>query len=300
MEQLFKIKIFLINFIQTAETIIRILLFSKYFVKINNNEQKKELVILGNGPSLTSSLKKHASFFKDKDLMCVNHFPRTEYYELLKPEYYVSIAPDLWLDNIEEKFVEQSNALFSEMAEKTNWNIDFFFPYEARKFKRWQKKIRENKNINITFINQIPAEGWKWFRHMIFRMNLGMPRPHNVMIPSIFLGLNMGYKKIYLVGADHSWLPEITVNDDNIALINQKHFYDAKNSKHQPLDKKGKGERKLHEILHKFMLAFAGYFILKDYAESLNAEILNATPGSYIDAFNRVNLENLKNNKNDG
>jgi hypothetical protein len=89
-------------------------------------------------------------------------------------------------------------------------------------------------------------------------------------------------------------LPDITVNDNNDALINQKHFYDAKSSKHQVLDKKGKGQRRLHEILHKFMLAFAGYFVLREYAESLGAEILNATPNSYIDAFDRIKIENLK------
>ena len=39
--------------------------------------------------------------------------------------------------------------------------------------------------------------------------------PHNVLIPSIAIGLRLPFKKIYLAGADHSWLPEITVTDDN-------------------------------------------------------------------------------------
>ena len=298
MKVILAIQSFLKNISDVFATIARIILFSKFFPGIRNEKRDKDLVILGNGPSLVGSLKKHKDFLSDKDLMCVNHFPRTEFYEQLRPAYYMSIAPDLWLDDIDKQFVEQSNILFDEMAKKTTWKIQFFFPYEARKYKRWQKKLLTNKNINIIYINQIPSEGWKFFRHWVFRHNLGMPRPHNVMIPSIFTGLNLGYKKIYLIGADHSWLPEITVNEDNIALINQKHFYDIEDSKHQTLDKRGKGHRRLHEILHKFMLAFAGYFVLKEYAESLNAEIFNATPNSYIDAFDRIDLNKI--NTTDG
>jgi hypothetical protein len=87
-------------------------------------------------------------------------------------------------------------------------------------------------------------------------------------------------------------LSQIHVDDNNNALINQVHFYDATSSKSEVLDKRGKGARKLHEILHKFMLAFKGYFILKEYAEYKNVKIYNATPDSFIDAFERVKLEN--------
>jgi len=285
---------FFSNLSNAFSTIIRLVLLSKPFSKIKKIEQEKDLVILANGPSLTESIDKHKDFLESKDLMCVNHFPRTEFYQELKPKYLMSIAPDLWLDDIDNNFVEQSKLLFSEMNKKTTWDLVFFFPYEARKHKRWQNQLNDNKHIKISYINQIPAEGWKWFRHFVFRKNLGLPRPHNVLIPSIFFGLNMGYRKIYLLGADHSWLPEISVNDDNVALINQKHFYDAEHSKSETLDKRGKGARRLHEILHKFMLAFKGYFVLKEYAKSLNAEIYNATNKSYIDAFERINLDNLK------
>jgi len=47
------------------------------------------------------------------------------------------------------------------------------------------------------------------------------------------------------------------------------------------------------ELLTKFVHAFNGYFILKDYAKSQGTTIINATPGSYIDAFERVDLKSM-------
>jgi hypothetical protein len=112
------------------------------------------------------------------------------------------------------------------------------------------------------------------------------------------MSIAMGYKSIYLLGADHSWLSEITVTETNDALINQKHFYDSDHSKGLPLDKGGTGKRKLHEILFKFMTAFKSYFEIEDYAKNRNVIIYNATKGSFIDAFKRFNLKKYYNDEN--
>ena len=57
------------------------------------------------------------------------------------------------------------------------------------------------------------------------------------------------------------------------------------------MDNIGKGHRKMHEILEKWMLAFKGYFFIKEYAvNKKKSKIINITPNSYIDAFDRKNL----------
>ena len=121
-----------------------------------------------------------------------------------------------------------------------------------------------------------------------------MPRPHNVIIPSLMIAINLKYKNIYLFGVDHSWLSEITVTDGNDVLINQKHFYDENISKPNTMNKGGVGKRKLYEVLEKFMLSFRGYFIIKDYANYRKTKILNATKNSYIDAFEKVSINKNK------
>lgn len=284
------IQSFINSFANTIISLVRILVLTKWSENLKKYKLGKECVILGNGPSLVDSIREHRGFFEKKNLICVNHFPTTDLYESLKPEYFIASAPDLYYENIDEEFIVNSEKLFDAIHEKTYWKLHLFMPFEAKRYKRWQRKIKDNEMINIVYYNTTPIEGWQWFRHFLFKLNWGMPRPHNIMIPSIFLTLNMGYKKIYLTGVDHSWLPEITVDDQNNALINQKHFYDSLTSKATRLDKKGIGARKLHEILHKFMLAFKGYFVLLDYSKDLDSKIYNTTAKSYIDAFERIKL----------
>ncbi|WP_109829796.1 hypothetical protein [Reichenbachiella versicolor] len=291
---LFVIKVWLENAWKTLVSILRVAFLSKYNVNLPKLAEKEQgLVILGNGPSLKSDLTNWIHTLDSKDIMCVNHFPITQEYIDLKPKYYITSAPDLWLDDIDEKFVIASKKLFETMAEVTDWSITFFIPFEAKKYTRWKEQLVGNHNIKIVYFNNIGVEGFLSFSHLVYRLKLGMPRPHNIMIPSITNAIIMGYKKIYLWGVDHSWLPEISVTKQNDVLLHQKHFYDEGTSKASTLDKRGKGKRKLFEVLHKFMLAFEGYFLLKDFANSMNVEIINTTEGSFIDAFEKVSLKDL-------
>lgn len=287
--------LFIQNFIksslQVLESCVKIILLTKFNPRISTKRTHDEVVILGNGPSLTTSLTNHPNFLAGKELICVNHFPSTELYTNLKPSIYITSAPDLWLDDIDEHFVSQSKILFDNIARKTTWPLEFYIPFEAKKHKRWQNQVDHNTNIQISYYNNTPIEGWNWFKFRCFSLRWGMPRPHNVMIPSLMISIWKGYKRIYLLGADHSWLSEISVTDENEVLINQKHFYDYHSSVGKPLDKRGRGKRNLSELLHKFMTAFASYFEIKTFAERKNISILNATDGSFIDAFDRIKLD---------
>jgi len=288
-----KIQSWLSNLGAFLTTLIRLTLLSKFNLK-HTKGGHSQCVLLGNGPSFTPMLNNHESFLRGKDLICVNHFPTTDFYTTLKPGTYMTSAPDLWLDDIDQRFVDQSKHLFSTMAERTDWPMDFYIPYEAKKHLRWQEPLLQNPHINIVYYNNTPVEGWRSFRHFCFNRGWGMPRPHNVMIPSLMLAVRRKYQQVFLWGADHSWLSEISVNDQNQVLINQKHFYDQDQSQGRPLDKRGKGSRNLPELLTKFVLAFRGYFVIKEYAQERSVQIINNTPGSFIDAFDRqiLNISN--------
>ncbi len=290
-ELLIKIQYFIVRLLKIAESVLKILLWSKRTDLSEVKADFKEVVILGNGPSFKKMLSDYPDFLEGKDLICVNHFPSTEEYQKLQPKYFIASAEDLYYEDIEERFIEQSKKLFDAINEKTNWPLVLFFPFEARKYKRWQKQIIENKHIKIVYYNKTPIEGLALIRNSFYNLKLGMVRPHNIMIPSIFMSIWLGYKKIYLWGADHSWLKDISVNENNEALINQRHFYDENASKSLPMVWKKNERRKLHEILYKFMTAFKGYFDVGEYARSRGVEVLNCTKGSFIDAFKRINIE---------
>ncbi len=285
------IQTFLNQLTKTILTLIRIILLSKIPQKLSVDKKSRECVLLGNGPSLAQSLKEHPEFIDRRSLFCVNFFAVSQLYERLKPSIYVIAAPEIGMKKVRNSLLEKYADLFVTISQKTEWPLWLYLPFSLRRSTFFKNNIREtlsrNQNIKVRFFNNTPVEGFWRFCSFFFRLNLGMPRPHNVFIPSIFLAINLSFPKIYLLGADHSWLKEIYVDETNNVMIRQKHFYDADNSTPRPMLKKGKDKRRLHEVLIKFVYAFEGYFILEKYARSRKVKIINATPGSYIDAFER-------------
>ena len=78
-------------------------------------------------------------------------------------------------------------------------------------------------------------------------------------------------------------------------MLNQKHFYDEKTSKSKPMYLLGKRQRKLFEILKKFYLTFKAYIEIREYSDKKNVNIYNCTTRSFIDAFERRNIEDIIN-----
>lgn len=267
--------------------LFKVFVLSKFRTQVKYLTREREMLILGNGPSLNTLINNANSFLNDKDLLCVNFFPLTDFYHQLKPSYYITSAPELWIDNVNDNYVQKREALFKVLGEKTEWPLTLLIPFSARRFSSWQQAISKNLNIQVVYYNDIGIEGFDGLLFKLFKRNLAMPRPHNVIIPAIFSAINLGYKNIYLWGTENNQFLELSIDENNNALINHKHYYDENESKAKVMTKLGSGQRKVHEILHKFMLTFKGYHVLNNYALTRNAKVINQTPGSLIDAFER-------------
>lgn len=278
---------FLKKFGESILALIKVIWLSRFRTEIKALETDRDLIVLGNGPSLSESIENGAEFLKNKDLVCVNWFPLSSLFERLKPTTYITAAPELWINNLDGEYVKKRDALFKEIGKKTNWPLRFYIPFSARKSGSWKSLISGNSNIEIIYFNETGVEGFKCLKFWFFKKNLAMPRPHNVLIPAIFNGINLGYRNIYLWGAENNQFLEMSVDDNNNALMSHKHFYDSATAKPRIMKKKGHGKRHVHEILHKFMLSFEGYHILKEYARSRGVKVINKTPASMIDAFDR-------------
>jgi hypothetical protein len=287
--ELQKVTNFFSDLIQTKLSIIKILILSKWFVNLRKyGSEQNECVILGNGPSLTNDLKIHSVFINERKKFCVNFFALSEEYVRLKPEYYILAAPEFWLPSTTEWFEQQRNLLAQSFITNTKWKMKLFIPFNADKSKLCSTVIL-NKNIEIVYFNNIPVEGWQNIINPLFKANLGIPRPHNVLIPAIYLAINTGFKRIVLFGADHSWHEEIKVDDSNSVTVNHEHFYDKQDVR-LPMYKLDGKKYFLHDIFRKLHYAFKGYFILNNYAGYMSAKIQNASSRSYIDAFEKIRI----------
>lgn len=250
---------------------------------------KSKALILGNGPSLTAFIAENEELIQQSDLIAVNHLARSELFEILKPATLVLTPIEFW-DHAHDAFL---TAEFHKTADailsKTNWPLTIVAPSIAKHCAHAFKYFEKNSHISIAFVEMTPIDGHQGIANWIMKRNMGLPRPHNVLIPSIVIAINMGYKNVLLAGADHSWMPYVRVTERNQVVMVQKHFYDSKDAEEKAMyNASSKGfDRKLHEVLQKFTYAFKSYFVINAYAKSRGCEILNLTKGSYIDAFNR-------------
>lgn len=270
---------------QSLLSVVKIVLQSKLVTRLPGHfSNPDELLILANGPSLKRTVEESADFVHGKTLLAVNFCVTSPMFEQLKPELYLIADPLFWI------VPEKREQLFRTMAEKTTWDMNFLVPARALKNKEWQPLLAGNPHIRLYIYNTTPIEGFQGFCNWIFSKGWGVPRPHNVLIPSIAMGIRLPFKKIYLAGADHSWLPEITVTDDNVVLMHQKHFYDQNKSQAATVTQENLHSARLYTILYHMYVAFKSYFVLEDYARSRGKEVINVTPGSYIDAFKRMKI----------
>ena len=265
---------------QTLASIAKIILLSK-FGKISKSGIGEDIVILGNGPSLNTTISESAEFLALHKKLAVNFACNAPVFFDLRPEYYVLADPHFFASDAENVI-----SLWSNLA-KVDWQMTLFIPFKKNSSRL--SELASNKNIRIERYNLTPIEGFKGFCHKVFRSGLGMPRPRNVLIPSIMLAIAAGFKRIYIAGADHSWMKTISVNDNNEVVSIQPHFYKENEQEKKRVNTEYM-HYPLHQIVYSFYVAFKSYFEIKAYADSIGTEIWNIPRGSFIDAFPRKKL----------
>lgn len=218
------------------------------------------LYICGLGPSLADvDLDKLGEM--DIDTLVVNYFIKMSETTNLQPTYYLMG---------DEGFVRPKHRPALDLAVKLYpkakfiWKSSFprldsslkEYPCDKYYMAMYKGFYNSAKNIDITKIT--PAFG-------------------NVVCIAIAFGISLGYKKIVLLGADFN----------SFAFPNEVHCYDG--------GKATKKARRLALAQELFSYSFdaAVHENLAAYAKEKGIEIINATRGSLIDAYKRVDIPEL-------
>lgn len=240
----------------------------------------RTLIILGNGPSLRKTIDEDFDWLVGNDLMTVNFAPNTPDFFDLRPRFHV-LADGHFFKGIT---TDDNVRRLWENLKRVRWDLTLLIP---SKFRHLVKALLiDAPHIKTLFFNMTPVEGSAAVSHFLFDMGLGMPRPRNVMVPSLMCGIWMGYSKIYLCGADHTWTKTLDVTPENIVVSVQPHFY-KDNDKEETRVRETYRNIRLHEVLGSMATAFKSYCEISAYSRKKRVTILNATPGSMIDAFQR-------------
>lgn len=286
-------RIFLNNLGETLKALAFILFLSSVrYIKSSKNldktKIKKNCIVLGNGPSLKDAFKNGEVPYNDCDVLCVNLFCMSEHFWEVKPRYYLAIDGAFFAPNWDSQ--KDKVNYMKEAFKKIDWPMYFIIPCYAK-----NGGLLENLNnpsITIVRLNTAGIEGFKHFRHFIYKSRMGMPLCQNVTNFAICSAINMSYNNIYIYGADFSWMKDMHVNDDNILCQGESHVYDD--------NKVCKVTHfigyKMSTVCKAWSTAFRIHEILNDYATSKGVKIYNRTRGSYIDAYPRDYI--TKNNNN--
>lgn len=269
------------NTAKTAKSLAKALLLSRR-VSLKSAHPDKPLIIMANGPSLRQTIDSSSDILKKYPAMSVNFAPNTPDFFDLKPQYHIMADPLFFAANQPENI----RTLYENLA-RVGWELTLLIPNKHKK--NLPSEVTGNRNITIATFNFVGLDGFGPVRKLLYNSRLGMPRPRNVLIPALMCGIWLGFKKIYITGADHSWMQTISVDEANCVISVQPHFYKEDKGEQKRVDATYRNYR-LHEIVESFAIAFRSYHDLRRYTDSRGISIFNATPGSFIDAFERKSL----------
>lgn len=240
------------------------------------------LIILGNGPSLRRNIEEDLTLLQQSDCLAVNFAANTPEFADIKPKYYVLADPHFF----EKADTDANVGRLIENLNAVRFPLTLFIPSTAHK----HRSLFNNENIKVCTFPFIAIEGYEGFENLMYRHRKGMPRPRNVLIPSIMIGIWLGYREIYLLGTDHSWLQTLSVNDQNEVVSIQPHYYKEDNREEHRV-RETYITLRLHQVLESMMIAFRSYHSIRRYADRCGVSIFNACPSSMIDAFIRKPLQ---------
>ena len=265
----------------TAMSIAKIALLSGKHVTVPRADAGARMVILGNGPSLNETIAQSSDFLMQHHRLAVNFAANAPAFTTLQPKHYVLADPHFF-HAINEPNVARLWLALSQV----DWAMNLFVPVNVSLPPDVAGIIAGNACLRLHRYNLTPVEGAEWLENWAFKHLLGMPRPRNVLIPSIMIAIACGYRTIYIAGADHSCTRTLSVDDENNVVSIQPHFYKEDEKEVQRVNTEYM-QYPLHQILYSFYVAFRSYHTIARYAGHLGVDIFNITPGSFIDAFPR-------------
>ncbi len=300
MRAIFKnIYIWIISLFQSVVSLLSIIVFNRIGInrRIEKLACKKErpASILANGPSVKEIINERFDLLINTDLLALNNFANSDYFIQLKPKFYILF--DYAYFDYEYKNEKEENQNMSRNEErqvmnnleKIDWEMVLFVPYSPKE-RKMMSRFKNHKFLKVIEYHSTLIHGFTGFRNYMFRNNQGVPSTNNVIIPAMLLLSNIGYKTIYLYGAELSWTKTMDVDINNGKMFfKDSHFYDS--GKMRYFDKGG-----YRWWLEAIAKALKGTEDVAEYAKFKGVHIVNRTKGSFVDAFEYENPDSIEKN----
>ncbi|MBQ8580527.1 MAG: hypothetical protein IJ478_00375 [Alistipes sp.] len=248
-------------------------------------ERRPMMAVLGNGPSLKGELEELLRDPAARDFMAVNFFAEDERFMVLRPAYYVLSDPMFFRLTSLRGRIEQ---FYRTLNERVTWPMNLYVQYYNPEHFDYRAHLT-NPLIRIVRFHTITYYGFRAVRHWLFNHGLGSGNFGTVVQVGELIALQLGYRRVELYGVDHTLLERLTVDGENRLCRADRHFYDDDTTPHlKPMMQKvPEVPYTMAVYLQEVADLFRGHELLRDYADSLGAEIVNCTRSSMIDAYRR-------------
>ena len=211
-------------------------------------------------------------------------FAEDDRFEVVRPGYYVLSDPMFFRDS---ECRDRVAALYRTLDSKVTWPMTLYVQfYNPEKFD--YRAALPNPRIRIVRFHTQVYRGFGSVGFWLFRHGLGSANFGTVVQVGEYVALLLGYRQIELYGVDHTLLDGLCVDDANRLCRADRHYYDAGPRAPQPIYMKVPHVPYTMSVyLAEVAELFRGHEVLRDYAASLGARIVNRTRGSMIDAYER-------------
>jgi hypothetical protein len=285
---LLKINFILTQIVLTLRSLFVAFFLSNWLLPFRSNVSRnfklsKNILVIGNGPSavLSRNVLEHDVKI---DYLTLNYFANQQMFFLLKPRFYLMLDPNHF--NLREFEIRENENLLRLIANlnKVTWEMILFLPIGFKN--SGVLKMINNNNIVVYFFNNSTIQGFRFFKSVSFKKNLGIPMSKTVSIAAVYLALFMRYENVFILGMEHSWIKGLKVNCDNSISNSLEHFYKTKDS--------GVARpNKLSEFLYSQASVFAAHEDLHAFSLEISSRIINCTPDSYLDCYSRSTIDLL-------
>lgn len=256
------------------------------------NQYSGRCCVLANGPSLKDALAKYddGDLKITSDSVMVNLAALDEHFWKIKPKHMC--FSDIMFCQDYEARKDSIRKQYTMLNERVDWDINFYLcftnPKDVENFISYSQIT--NPKIHFVPMNEIYVDKWpvKYWKRML-DSGYFMPHKGNVANVALHVALLCGYKEIELYGVDHNRFLNFYMADDNYLNIADKHFYDGPEEiKLSPATNPYSGHTRISECMQALSLAFRCHEIHSWWAKQLGVHILNCTPDSMIDCFDRI------------
>ena len=228
--------------------------------------------------------------FREYDMLVMNrsiYKMEKEVFEK-KPRYFAACDPIYW----GEGSSSVGNALAAETYQKTMAVLEKV-DWECYLVTSIHEKFAiKSEHIHMIRLNAASYDSDSEMCYKLYRGNFCSPPIRNVGQLALYFGLTFGYKELAVMGMDFDFFKNLFCDENCLVGLYAEHQYDKIDGKvveaHFSKEKYGTIN---NSVLAKYLLGisntFSSYGKLSVYAEKMGAKIINYSPESMLDCYEK-------------